>query len=98
MDGIKPAYALTFPSVTVRRVWITDSFVSRFGVSSKYFITVCTILVMACLSCPCFFERSRTWSLSRFQSSEFLLIVTIVMSNRDVVGKSLDYGITAIRI
>jgi hypothetical protein len=36
--------------------------------------------------------------LSRFQSPEFLLIVTIVMSNRDVVGKSLDYEITAIRI
>lgn len=77
---------------------MTDSLVSRFGVSSRNFITVCTILVMACLSWPCFFERSRTWSLSRVQSPESLLIVTIVMSNRDAVGKSLDYVITVIRI
>lgn len=50
----------TFPSVTVRKVSITDSFTSMLGVSSRKPMTTCTILVVACLSCPCFFDRRST--------------------------------------
>jgi hypothetical protein len=67
---------------------MTDNFVSRFGVSSKKPITVCTILVVACLSCPCFLERSRTCSFIKFQSFARLAIVTMAMMIRDVDARS----------
>jgi len=51
-------------------------------------MTTCTILVIACLSCPCFFESSRTCSFNRLQSPESLLIVTIATRIRDVDARS----------
>lgn len=80
--------ALTLPSVTVRSVSITESFVSRLGVSSRKVITVCTILVVACLSWPCFFDSRRTCSFIRFQSPAFFAIVTMAMMTRFVDARS----------
>ncbi len=51
-------------------------------------MTTCTILVMACLSCPCFLLSSCTCSFSKFQSPASFPIVTIETSNRDVEGRS----------
>jgi hypothetical protein len=72
---------------------MTESFTSRFGVSSKNFITSCTIRVVACLSWACFLERTSTWSLRRLQSPEFLLMVTMAIRRRDVVARSEAYRI-----
>ena len=46
---------------------------------------------MACLSWPCFLESSKTCSLSKLQSPESLLIVTIATRSRDVDAKSDAY-------
>lgn len=70
---------------------MTDSLTSMFGVSSRNFITSCTILAVACLSWACFLESRSTWSLRRFQSPAFLLIVTMVIRRRDVVARSEAY-------
>lgn len=78
------------PSVTVRSVSINLSFVSRSGASSRKLIATCTIFVMACLSCPCFFESCRICSSSRFQSPASLQIVMIATSDRDVEARSED--------
>lgn len=78
----------TFPSVTVRKVSITDNFTSKFGVSSRKPMTTCTIFVVACLSWPCFFDNSRTWSFNRLQSPASLQIVTIVTRILEVVARS----------
>jgi hypothetical protein len=67
---------------------MTESFVSRFGVSSKKPITVCTIFVVACFSCPCFLESSKTCSFIKFQSFAFLAIVTMAMMIREVEARS----------
>jgi hypothetical protein len=83
---------LTLPSVTVRNVSMTDSFVSRFGVSSKKPMTVWTILVVACFNCPCFFESSRTCSFIRFQSLARLAIVTMEIMIREVDARSEALG------
>jgi hypothetical protein len=77
--------------VTTRKVSINLNLVSISGVSSKKLITTCTIFVIACLSCPCFFESTRTCSSSRFQSPASLQIVTIATSARDVEARSDDY-------
>ncbi len=82
---------LTLPSVTVRNVSMTDNLVSRFGVSSKNPMTVCTILVVACFNCPCFFDSSKTCSFIKSQSLAFLAIVTIAMITRDVDARSEAY-------
>ena len=84
--------ALTLPSVTVRNVSMTLSLVSVLGVSSRNPMTTCTILVMACLSCPCFFDNSSTCSFNEFQSPASLHIVTIATSDRDVEARSEDCG------
>jgi hypothetical protein len=81
----------TLPSVTVRNVSINLNFVSRSGVSSKKLMATCTIFVIACLSCPCFFESCRICSSSRFQSLASLQIVMIATSDRDVEARSDDY-------
>jgi hypothetical protein len=78
--------------VTVRNVSINLNFVSRSGVSSRKLIATCTIFVIACLSCPCFFESCRTCSSSRFQSPASLQIVMIATSDRDVEARSDDYS------
>jgi hypothetical protein len=78
----------TLPSVTVRRVSITESFVSRLGVSSRKLITTCTILVTACLSCPCFFESNRTCSFNKLQSPASFAIVIMATRIRDVDARS----------
>ena len=49
---------------------------------------VWTILVVACLSCPCFFESRSTCSFMRFQSFAFLAIVTMAMMTREVDARS----------
>jgi hypothetical protein len=67
---------------------MTDSLVSRFGVSSKKPMTVWTILVVACLSCPCFFDSSRTCSFIKFQSFARLAIVTMATMIREVDARS----------
>lgn len=54
-------------------------------------MTVCTILVVACLSCPCFFESRSTCSFKRFQSFAFLAIVTMAMMIREVDARSEAY-------
>jgi hypothetical protein len=86
---LEPAHgALTLPSVTVRSVSMTDNLVSRFGVSSKNSMTFCTILVVACLSCPCFFDSRSTCSFIRLQSFAFFAIVTMAMMTREVEARS----------
>jgi hypothetical protein len=80
--------ALTFPSVIVLSVSITESFTSAFGASSMKVIATCTIFVMACLSCPCFFERRSNCSLSRPQSPDCLHIVIMLTSSFDVDARS----------
>ena len=82
----------TLPSVTVRNVSMTESFFSVLGASSMNPITTCTIFVVACLSCPCFLDNSRTCSLSRPQSPESLHIVTRPTSSRDVEARSDAFG------
>jgi hypothetical protein len=62
------------------------------GVSSRNFITACTILVVACLSWACFLERRSTWSLRRFQSPDSLAIVTMAIRRRDVEARSEAYS------
>jgi len=61
---------------------------SKLGVLSRKLITVCTILVMACLSCPCFFERSSTCSFNRLQSPASLAIVHMATRIREVDARS----------
>lgn len=78
----------TFPSVTVLNVSIPLNFVSKLGAASRKPITTCTIVVMACLSCPCFLLSSSTCSFSSAQSPESLQIVTIATITRDVEGRS----------
>ena len=80
----------TFPSVTVRSVSMTLNLVSKLGVSSRKPMTTWTILVMACLSCPCFLLNSCTCSFSNDQSLEFFDIVTMATRRRDVDGRSDD--------
>jgi hypothetical protein len=82
----------TFPSVTVRSASMTDSLTSILGVSSRNPITTCTIFVVACLSCPCFLDRRRTWSLRRLQSPAFLIIVTMETRSLDVDARSEAYN------
>ena len=54
---------------------------------------------MACLSWPCFLESSRICSLSKLQSPESLLIVTIAMRIRDVDARSDAFeGVNRIHI
>ena len=77
-------YVRTFPSVTVLKESITASFVSISGVSSRNPITVCTIFVTDCLSCPCFFDSIWTCSFMFFHSPASLHNVTIATSIRDV--------------
>ena len=77
--------------MTIRKVSINLNLVSRSGVSFKKLITTCTIFVIACLSCPCFFESTRTCSSSRFQSPASLQIVITATSARDVEARSDDY-------
>lgn len=67
---------------------MTESFVSRFGVSSKNPITTCTIFVVACFSWPCFLESSSTCSFNRLQSPAFLAIVQIPTRIREVEARS----------
>jgi len=67
---------------------MTESFTSMLGVSSRKLITVCTILVMACLSWPCFLERTSTWSFIKLQSPAVLHIVTMEINMRDVEARS----------
>jgi hypothetical protein len=67
---------------------MTESFDSRLGVSSRNPITVCTILVVACFSWPCFFDSSSTCSLSKLQSPAFFAIVHIAMRIREVEARS----------
>lgn len=69
---------------------MTDSLVSMLGASSKKPMTTCTILVMACLSWPCFFDSSCACSFRSDQSPDSLHIVTMEMSSRDVDGRSDD--------
>lgn len=83
----------TLPSVTVRNVSIIDSFFSGVGASSIKAIATCTILVVACLSCPCFFERSKTCSLSSGQSPDSLHIVTIATKHLEVEARSEAWSI-----
>jgi hypothetical protein len=90
-DTVSTRPSQTLPSVTVRSVSISLSFVSRSGVSSRKLIATCTILVMACLSCPCFFESWRICSSRRFQSPASLQIVMIATKDRDVEARSEDY-------
>ena len=80
--------ALTLPSVTVRNVSITLSFVSILGASSRNPMTTCTIFVIACLSWPCFLLSSSTCSFKSDQSPEFLHIVTKPTMRREVEGRS----------
>jgi hypothetical protein len=88
LEGLRSLGYHTFPSVTVLRVSIVCSFLSKVGASSRKPMTAWTILVMACLSWPCFLERSRTWSLSKLQSPLSLHIVTTPMRIRFVDGRS----------
>ena len=78
----------TLPSVTVRSVSITDSFFSEFGAACMKVMTTCTILVVACLSWPCFFDKSRTCSFNRSQSPESLHIVTMATRSLEVDARS----------
>lgn len=78
----------TLPSVTVRSVSITLSFTSKLGALSKKVMTTWTILVMACLSCPCFLLVNNTCSFSKLQSPESLEIVTMATNRRLVDGRS----------
>ena len=78
----------TLPSVTVLNVSMTPSLVSVLGASSKKPMTTCTILVMACLSCPCFLLSSRTCSFSKLQSPESFEMVTMATSRREVEARS----------
>jgi len=78
----------TLPSVTVRNVSITVNLTSMLGASSRKPMTTWTILVTACLSCPCFLLNSSTCSFNNDQSPEFLHIVTMVTMRREVEGRS----------
>jgi hypothetical protein len=51
-------------------------------------MTVWTILVVACLSWPCFLESSRTCSFIKLHSFARLAIVTMAMMMRDVDARS----------
>lgn len=76
------------PSVTVRKVSINASFLSVSGASSMNDMATCTILVVACLSWPCFLESSNTCSFNRPQSPESFDIVIMATSNLDVEARS----------
>lgn len=78
----------TLPSVTARSVSISASFFSASGASSMNDMATCTILVVACLSWPCFFESNSICSFSRSQSPESLDIVIIANSNLEVEARS----------
>ena len=78
----------TLPSVTVRNVSISDSFFSASGASLIKDMATCTILVVACLSWPCFFESNKTCSLSKLQSPEFFDIVMMATNSREVEARS----------
>ena len=64
------------------------NFFSASGVSSMNDIATWTILVVACLSCPCFLDNSKICSFSSPQSPESFDIVMIATSNRDVEARS----------
>ena len=81
---------LTLPSVTVLRVSITLSFTSVLGTSGRNPITICTIFVMACLSCPCFLLKRSTCSFNKLQSLASLDIVTTATMSLDVEARSDD--------
>ena len=81
----------TLPSVTVRSVSITDSFVFTSGAFSRNDMTTCTIFVVACFNCPCFFESSSTCSFSKSQSPESLQVVTMATNNLEVEARSDAY-------
>lgn len=51
-------------------------------------MTVCTIFVIACLSCPCFLESRSTCSFIKFQSFAFFAIVTMAVMIREVEARS----------
>lgn len=55
-------------------------------------MAVWTILVMACLSWPCFLDRTRTWSFSNVQFPAFLQMVHIAIRVRDVDARSEACG------
>ena len=78
----------TLPSVTVRSISITESLVSRSGVSSSKPMTTCTIFVMACRSCPCFLESCRTCSFRSRQSLADRHMATMARSSRVVDARS----------
>ena len=56
-------------------------------------IATCTILVVACLSWPCFFDSSKICSFSKPQSPESLEIVMIATSSLEVDARSEAYVI-----
>ena len=47
-----------------------------------------TILVVACLSCPCFLESNKICSFNSPQSPDSFEIVMMATSNRDVEARS----------
>ena len=78
----------TFPSVTVRSVSMSESFLSIVGASSMKDMATCTILVVACLSWPCFFDNSSICSFSKGQSSESFDMVMMATSSLEVEARS----------
>ena len=83
----------TFPSVTVRSVSISESFLSIVGASSIKDMATCTILVVACLSWPCFLDNNKICSFSKGQSLESLDMVMIATRSLDVEARSDAYNI-----
>ena len=55
-------------------------------------MATCTILVVACLSWPCFFDSNKICSFSKPQSPESLEIVMIATSNLEVDARSDAYN------
>lgn len=74
--------------MTVRNVSINASFFSASGASSINDMATCTILVVACLSWPCFFDNNNICSFNRPQSPESFDIVIMAISSLDVDARS----------
>ena len=74
--------------MTVRNVSISASFFSASGASSMKDMATCTILVVACLSWPCFFESNKICSFNSPQSPESFDIVIMATSSLDVEARS----------
>ena len=92
--GAEMHLAPTLPSVTVRSVSMTDSFLSKVGVSLRKLMTTCTIFVTAWRSWPCFLDSSSTCSLSRPQSPASLASVTMATRTREVDARSDAYSVS----